>query len=724
MASHRMIRKWPIKFGLGFVIFGATFAAVFARAQDRGDAPAVEIKAKHPLPQPPIDPASCGVAHQRAAMLLIEFQTTVPKELRDLIEDDVAHRDPACSVAKAWDDSGAAMYLMGDARAASWCGLNAIANQWTGQFVTNCGVYLIHVNKLDDALALLNCAYASGYRSPYLFEALSTLFHLRGEKDKAIQEIELAEELAPDDPAIIAEASIAKTGGPPPPSPPTNNAKDGLDGALAEFHKHVQDVIEMIKRLAAQIDRAENNDPQTKPFRDQQLAITCKGLETQADFVDQAAGRARQTREETAQQMHMKADSQQFDGVYQTMQRMNWNQAIASCILQYMRTTDELLCVFADKDVDSPGFHLLLWADVLYMDPTALAQEQRLRWDDISQRHAISSQERVGGFNDLCHSFRIQYQADQYAAGRDWKEGFDACNTIKEAEAARACHIRNDAKHCMAMREIYERWAQSSKERNDLAAHHFEYVAQGTMDWGQRQVLDSRDYGMHYFKSLHFLKDEPHNIPMPDGTKSTESDNYKRMVNVQYNSILKRLLDPKHATWSIAKRLRQEGEWFTRQRASTEEELAREKAGIEKGGSYNPASCAEVMAKYLELLAEEAWKEYLNSLSDKMKGDFQAEYDPTMNCGVTLGPWSIGIDDTGKVTEGFKHGHKVFGQEGGTGVTFENGEFAGASYGAGISESGGGLTGSGDATVFVGKEPFDRKVGCRGGAHWGGGGGF
>jgi len=51
----------------------------------------------------------------------------------------------------------------------------------------------------------------------------------------------------------------------------------------------------------------------------------------------------------------------------------------------------------------------------------------------------------------------------------------------------------------------------------------------------------------------------------------------------------------------------------------------------------------------------------------------------------------------------------VFGREGGTGVNFENGDFAGVSIGSGVSESMGGLTGSADGTVFVGKNPNTGK---------------
>lgn len=653
------------------------------------------------LNSPPSDSGSCKVAHELAGRLLKELESQVDPVLRAAAEKYVSGRNSACPIGKAWDDFGLAMLMQGDALAASWCGLNAIGRQWTGQLVTNCAVYLVYLGRSNDALPLLNCAYASGYRSPYLFEALANVYRKKGNKEKTIQWIELAKAEAPDDIMVHVEHSLAKMGAAPPSSPPAAKGTDELDQAVAELEKHAQRVLQAIQELAARLDQIEE-DPRPKQFRDQLLAIQSQSIQREVDNARNAVKRARMTPEEFQKTVGAKAGAFSRDS-YKRYMGIMYNQAVLSSIEHYYFVTEHLLRTLSGQDVDGPGWHAMFWADVLYTDPVTLEEEQKLRWDDMRHRHEISSDEKAS-WGRLDHHAWMYYYKAFWESDDQRRKDREGCKGIKDAEAQKACYTKAEMAHCSRVRAAYEAMAQEAQERYDGSAHHFDLVARDTMMWGEKQLNDFRNYALRYFK---LLKLGTINTSKMAGPPVTEAQMYSRMLNTWWNFLRDEVIKMDHPTHSLAKYLRNEAEWFGRDRQRALDDLAREKGAIEtgSGGSVGTtAGCAAVEKRYLDLLAQEAWQEYLKQLQDNLKSDLQAKYDPTAACDGTIGPLSFSIDDTGKSTGTFKVKDKL-GEEIDLKrkLSIKDADFAGAAVAAGSGWQGTVINAKAEGSLFMEK---------------------
>jgi hypothetical protein len=632
------------------------------------------------------DGAYCGVAHGLAPKLLVEIEATIDPALRAAAEKYVAGRDRAASPAKAWDDLAMAMLLTGDAEAATWCGLHAIALQWTCQFTTNCGVYLFYCGRLQEALAMLECAYSNGCRSPYLLEALAALFRRLGKSEASKQYVVLAQELAPQDPVLNVERHQAETGELPPNTPPPASG-DCLDEAMTELLAHARRVTASIDNLVANIARIEA-DRDSQQWLDRYVDLLHRRLELRVKAAKATYERAQMSLEEY-QRTVGKGQPFNAEGHARYM-RMMWNLALQSCIDNHLQLTRDLIDTFAGEDVENgPGLKLAFWGDVLYQDGVELAKEQKLVWDASDHRHEISSEEHCS-LRGLDHTFWISYAQSCYAAGQEYKRDFDACNELHDAEALRACMVRAAEKQCTAVSAAYDRLVQQSTERFDLAAHHCQLVATAMLQWGQREVLQSRDYAQRHFACMRFAADEPRNIPMPDGTKTTESASQRRIVQGYYDDLLNHLRNPTCATWGLAKWLREQGEWFAQRRNDSEQRFALEKQSIEQGtgGGYGATrGCAKVRQAFLELLAQEAWQQYLTDMQEQMQGDFQVKYDATANCEGAIGPVTFSVDDTGKSSSSLKAKNFWQGLDLKGKASIKDAAFAGGSIGLGSSAS-------------------------------------
>ena len=80
-----------------------------------------------------------------------------------------------------------------------------------------------------------------------------------------------------------------------------------------------------------------------------------------------------------------------------------------------------------------------------------------------------------------------------------------------------------------------------------------------------------------------------------------------------------------------------------------QEALASERANIEKPAEYVAQGCAAVRKEYLELLAEQAWQEYLNELQNRMKEDLEVAVPAARGPGRT---WTPGPPPAAAAAEG------------------------------------------------------------------------
>ena len=655
-----------------------------------------------PTPDYPAgDPASCKAAHNLVPVLLKEISAQVDPATHAAVRKFVGGEGASVPLPKAWDDCGMALMMQGDPLGASWCGLNAITIQWTPDVVANCGVDLIKLGKNDEALALLNCAYASGDRSPYLFEAMATLYRNIGKKDKTIQWIDLAAASAPDDVFIVVEQSLAHTGAPPPaspPKPPASNA-DGLDEPLAELEAHARSEIRTIQNLGRKLDTIEK-DPQTKKFRDAMLAIHIKTIEKFVNAARDGVKRARLTPEDY-QKMFMHGNGTVDAKMFAGYQRTTRNMALLGCIEMYMMFTDELVQVMSGRSVDGPGWHALFWGNVLYMDPVALEQEMKQKYGGAKDHDGEIYSGNAASWGPLDHGLWITYWKAFDDSDKVRKNDEDICDKIKDDKACHDCLVKAEAANCLRVMAAYNEMAAKAKVRYDDSAHHFQLVARGEMMWGQRELADSRDYALRYLPKMKFVAASTR--PYAAGQPS-EVQGYNRVINVTWKALRERVLKVDHPTWSLAKYVHSEADAFTNDRASEMKNFATEWEAIAHGTKGSQfGGCEGVVKEAMDILAQEEWEDYLKELQSQLSEDFEAKYDPTVHCQSAIGPLTFTIDDTMKTTGEYKVEDALGGGiDLKRSLSTDRGKFAGGEVAAG-AEAGEGVLVEGQTSVFVEK---------------------
>jgi tetratricopeptide (TPR) repeat protein len=297
-----------------------------------------------------------------------ELDGTVSAKARAQVAEYAAKRDPSITIAKAWSDFAMAAFLMGDSRLAAWAGLTAMRDDWQTLYVTNAGTYLVRLNRLDEALQLLNCAYAMGYRSPYLMEALAVAYQRLGDKVKANEAIQQARQLAPRDPIIEVEASLLGTGKPPA-RPDSGKPLDGMDRALRELEAHADRLSSKVKAFGEQLERlfpSQGGAPQA--------TLTATYFTSLLDTVRKQAAEAKNlSRDQYMQRFQQPGTPFSADGYQQALNQQR-NTALQMMIATYLQMTDKFLSFQAD--CATCGTPVFFWANALDLDARVLAAER------------------------------------------------------------------------------------------------------------------------------------------------------------------------------------------------------------------------------------------------------------------------------------------------------------------------------------------------------------
>lgn len=412
-------------------------------------------------------PMPCPQARERAAQLRAELETSLAAQVKAAAEHYAAKPGPGVSPEKAWGDYAAAALLMGEVPVATWAGLKAAEIRWTGDTVTNAGIYLSHLGKLQEALQLLNCAGAMGYRSPFLLEALAVIHHKLGDAGSARKEIQQARDLAPQDRVVETESSFMTTGQPPPP-PSSEPDPDGLDGALRELEEHAQVALHLMKLQADAIDHSVSD------------ANAARFYQIADDFInkllkisrDQAL-RARAAAPATRPQMI--------------------NMALNLSISSYSQISDTLLS-FPAKTNGSP---LLVWAEVLGMDAPILARESR-RGATMWKGHGSPG------------------PALALAVFEDYRRDLDAARKQRPSTCPKEdphC-VRANAHYCSVWKNLYETWETGSRQRHNAAARNFDRIATRYVIQAENESLQVRDYGVRQLRKMHFSNDAERKVAL------------------------------------------------------------------------------------------------------------------------------------------------------------------------------------------------------------------
>jgi len=538
-------------------------------------------------------PEQCQRARERALALLAELEASLSPQAKSAAEQYVAKPAPGSSREKAWGDYAAAALLADDVPVAAWTGLKAAEFRWSGETVTNAGIYLYHLGKPQEALQLLNCAYEMGFRSPYLFEALAVIHQTQGNNAQARQAISQAQQAAPDDTIIETEASFIQTGQPPPPRPPQRDP-DGLDEAIRELEQHAERALNLIKIQADEMDRSL---PDSTARQSQQIA---------ADYINSMV--------QIARDMTRQARAATDPALRPTM----INGALDVCIHGYAQITDRLLGFPSFTEVD--GSPLLLWADALGLDPPVLARES----DRKAMAWAMQAPPLAQGAAD-------DYRRDKDAAWAEHGERQRACRN-------NPCVIRENARWCGVWKQLYEVWENASRQRHNTAARNFDRIATRRVIEAENEVLQLRDYAVRQFRKMRLRK-------LPGGYD--EEQVFLQMVNSQILPVYGHV-NPSgdENLYSTVLYLQDQALAFEQARSGMDEDLAHEAEDIER-------QCEPALRALLELLAQEEWQAYLDHLRDRVAWDIQPKTE-SGDCppgSFSVGPLSVSADPN-KLGEG------------------------------------------------------------------------
>jgi hypothetical protein len=611
-------------------------------------------------------PAQCTAAQQTVRLLLPELERSIKPDGMKAAEAYVAKPPPATSPEKAWGDFAAGISLAGERQLAAWAGLKATMVRWNGETVANAGVYVFRLGKPREALTLLECAHASGYRSPYLQEALSTVNHKLGRAAEARTAIDEAQKMAPEDELIEVAASFIKTGKPPPARPAP---KDDYDETLREVQAHADRVLATLKAQATAIQAAvpSLNAMAYYDIKEKYLRTLVGGLANRIAPLRTAGGEARMR------------DA-----------RVNDFSIFASAT--YTQITDTLLDF--PNTIGTNGSPLLFWSEVLSLDPPVLAREL----EDAGRKWGSD------GSGSLAQPPQDRYRSEKSANDRTYDQRRFACKTTE-------CTIHVKGDWCLQWKPIHDRWIEGSRQRLNPAARRFDQVATRTMADVEVELLDAQDFSLRQYARMRFWQ-----VPGVDMQQQ-----HAQVINSHLKLIYeKHVASPGRGASGY---LGQRAKWFAGHRAHVERELEWE-------GKSMQQQCAPALRALLELLIEEEWQAYLAHLREKALWGIQGQMEGEFVCEATIGPVTVSIDldkpGSGKMDIKWSPSKKLPGSIKISGTVSEDQEFGvnvaygGSHQGDGASGSVGtagadgrvsygGYRGKGKATLITVSSPYDKR---------------
>ena len=576
-------------------------------------------------------PPQCQNVQERSERLRGEIEISLPEQARAAAERYAANPGPGVSTEKAWGDYAAGVSIAGDAQVAAWAGLKAVQIRWGGETVANAGIYLYHAAKTQDALQFLNCAYESGYRAPYLLEALAVVHQTNGNNTQARQFINQAFAAAPDDVLIETEASFINTGQPPPSRPPQRDA-DGLDEAIHELEQHAQRALAVIK---AQTDEIEQSISDSGSRKHQQISI---------DYITKLV--------QIARDQALSARS-----AAPAVRQVMVNGALGTCVSAYGSITDQILS-FPDS-TNLNGSPLLFWADVLGLDSQSLHRELKDIEGGAEDEVAQWSMSTYHG-PSLAQPAYVSYFRDKDAGEKDHGERLRACRDDP-------CIVRETARWCGVRKQLYQRWEIASRQRFNAAAQRFDGIATRRLIEAENEYLQLRDYAVRQLKKMRFLKRPGYD----------EEQVVLQGINANIKTVYDRHLNSaSDAASGMVPYLRERAVWFVGERKGLDEKLANEAKELQY-------KCEPAIRALLDLLAQEEWQAYLDHLKDRLLWDIQPKTESEFPCEGSIGPLTIETD-LNKPGEGkfdLKWKGKTF--QGGGNVTVGGGGITGGGIGVG-----------------------------------------
>lgn len=595
------------------------------------------------LPTGAVAQQACVGVKERAGELRVELEKGIPVQARAAAE-------------KSPDEHAAAALLSGDTALAAWAGLKAAEAGWNGKRVAEAGVYLHNADRRPDALRMLSCAYALGYRSPYLFEALATAHKTQGRDGEARQAIAEAQRLAPGDPLIEAAASIIETGKPP--QAPKPDANDAPGRCLAALERHSQRVLAVRKQNHARHDRLQKVDHRLKAFAGEPQIH-----QDLIKSVREVAASARKTGEP-----------------------MQYNGAIGQCVQGYFMLTSFLLESY--YWVDS-GFPLVFWADALGLDPQVFVRDLPCG----SAGAVCDGRDPVVSL--LSRAAEDKEHFGRAAASKQYYRDLDACGG-----GDASCRLRARARECFTNKALIEELVAVRRQRVNTAGRNFDNESRYVISLAEAEIGAAREFGV---SQLAGMRKGGHSFPGPEGKPLDAFGFGVYQINGAYMDLLKNHL---LAGGKVEEFLGEQKRWFGQERESVE----RFNAAMKQS---HDSQCEPVMLELRMEQLQEQYQAYLDHLRDRMRWGVDSRVDTKFPCDFSVAGFSgqADLNDLGEGKFGYKMTKGPITGSGGVTVGAEGLKFSG-SAGAKVRGVGVGVDTGGSSSVGRGAKygPFAGKA--------------
>ncbi len=419
-----------------------------------------------------------GDAAEIIDSLFQEYDPRITPEIRARAQAYVVGRGKGITPGKAWNDHAVGRHLVGAASVAVWAGLNAVRTELRGEFVANCGTFLVEAGRFRVGLELLRQANAMGHDTAYLHEAMAAAHDGLGEHAAATNEIETAARLDPTDAAIRVQKSLLQTGKPP--APPSDRKKDDLDTAFGELEEHILYVTREIRILAGALDRWEK-------------AAGFPPDENRAEWVAGHVVEASESRFSAVRGAIERARSKQSPFSEQSLE---WrNAALLNMVIAYGYTTRTLLNSLDDLNADWS-----FWASVAgrgkgqYIRDLHRDLKYNFRYEepnDIPQK----TNNPASYITDI-HGSSLDFMLLMYPQRVAFKEAL--------CDLGITCATKGPHRGvpCGSWAEEFTKLEATVELRLRNAAPRFDAALAGVLSWNRLVVLDARRYANKWLGKL------------------------------------------------------------------------------------------------------------------------------------------------------------------------------------------------------------------------------
>lgn len=341
----------------------------------------------------------CQATYKLALQLTQEYDAKLPVTERTVAETVVDREvGKGSSRADGYNEYGGGAMMQAQYAWAAWGSLKAATLEWNPLHITNVGIYLSYLNRLDDAGIFLQCASKLAPQSPFVIEARAMLayrksdyktatqlieqavqmmpgdmnvrytagviFFKAGDRQRAKQFLNDAEQIAPGNKTIIEALKVVNPGGQSSPPP-----QDALRKLVDECFRFMDDMLARGETAGRYVEEMKVIEGSSQPggpvggdaYATMRLAV----LQSKEDITNLE----KRTREKQ-----------------NSARSVDWNATLQSCIIAYLTTTTNYQQIIIDKGVD------IVIANALGITPIRLIEKLKPHESGNSYRYVIQDE--------------------------------------------------------------------------------------------------------------------------------------------------------------------------------------------------------------------------------------------------------------------------------------------------------------------------------------------